>query len=273
VHYLRSLADSRAIIAEAQLGAAGAAAEGSGKNLRRAVVLGASFIGLEVAASLRAREVTVHVVAPEAVPLERVMGPDLGAYIRRLHEAHGVVFHLGHKTTAIEETRDGLVVRLDDGTALEADFMVIGVGVKPATALAQAAGLQVDDGILVDEQLQASAPGVYAAGDVARWRDRRGQRLRVEHWVVAQRMGQCVARNLLGAGERFEDVPFFWSAHYDASINYVGHGAGWERAELDGKPDDKDCTVRFWKGDELVAVATIYRDQESLQAEVELAKR
>jgi NADPH-dependent 2,4-dienoyl-CoA reductase/sulfur reductase-like enzyme/nitrite reductase/ring-hydroxylating ferredoxin subunit len=260
VRYLRSLADSRAIIAEAQKG-------------KRAVVIGASFIGLEVAASLRTREVEVHMVAPDEVPLGKIMGPELGGYLKRLHESRGVQFHLGRKPAAIEETARGMTVRLDDDSVLDADFVVIGVGVRPATALAQAAGLQVEDGVLVDEKLQASGPGVFAAGDVARYRDRSGQRLRIEHWVVAQRMGQTAARNMLGAEEKFDDVPFFWSAHYDVSVNYVGHGAGWDRSELTGSPDDKDCAVRYFKGDQLVAVATIYRDQESLQAAVTLGKR
>jgi NADPH-dependent 2,4-dienoyl-CoA reductase/sulfur reductase-like enzyme/nitrite reductase/ring-hydroxylating ferredoxin subunit len=260
VHTLRTLGDSRAIIALA----------GKGK---RAVVVGASFIGLEAAAALRAREVSVHVVAPDDVPLGKVMGPDLGAYIRALHEEHGVVFHLGTRPRSIDDGTSGLVVRLEDGTAVEADFVVVGIGVRPAMELAAQAGIAVDNGVIVDEQLQTSVPGVYAAGDVARFVDGNGQRLRVEHWAVAQRMGQTAARNLLGAGERWTDVPFFWSQHYDVGINYVGSGVGWDRAELDGKPADKDCAVRYYRGATLVAVATIFRDHESLEAELELERR
>jgi NADPH-dependent 2,4-dienoyl-CoA reductase/sulfur reductase-like enzyme len=257
VSYLRSLADSRAIIERAN-------------QARRAVVVGGSFIGLEVAAALRARKLEVHVVAPESVPLQHVMGPELGLFLRQLHESHGVVFHLGHKPTAITNH----AVTLDDGTELPADLVVIGVGVRPRVELATQAGLRVDNGVLVDEYLETSHPGVYAAGDLARWPDpHSGERIRVEHWVVAERQGQTAARNLIGERERFDAVPFFWSQHYDVGINYVGHARGWDRIEIDGDPANKDCAVRFYAAGKLAALATIYRDLESLQAEVEFEAR
>ncbi len=252
VHYLRSLADSDRIIAAT----AGA---------RRAVIIGASFIGLEVAASLRARGLETHVVAPEAIPMARILGPELGAHIRRLHESHGVVFHL--EDTATEINASGL--RLKSGAALAADFVVIGVGVRPNTALAEAAGLTVDKGVLVNEFLETSERGVYAAGDIARWPDKiTGERVRVEHWVVAERQGQTAAHNILGRGERFDAAPFFWSQHYDQAVSYVGHAPSWDRAELSGDPAAGDCAVTFYKGDRKLAVATLGRDLESLQAEV-----
>lgn len=254
--YLRSLADSRAVIAAAS-------------SARRAVVLGASFIGLEVAASLRHRGLEVAVVAPEEVPLARVMGAELGAFVRRVHEEHGVAFHLGRTARAVGPDS----VTLDDGTRLGADFVVAGVGVRPRVELARAAGIETDDGILVDDHLETSAPGVFAVGDAARWRDPRGgERIRVEHWVFAERTGQAAARNLLGARDRFGVVPFFWSQHYDVVIAYVGHAARWDRIELDGDPGARDCAATFLRDGRKLAVATIFRDAESLRAELELER-
>lgn len=256
MHYLRTKEDSEAIIEAAT-------------NARSAVVIGASFIGLEVAASLRARDLAVDVVAPENLPLERVMGPDVGAFVRSLHEEHGVRFHLG--TTVQRVTEHGVV--LEDGEAIAGDLIVAGIGVRPRDEVAKAAGLTVDDGILVNERLETSAPDVYAAGDVARFPDpRTGEPIRVEHWVVAQRMGQHAARVILGAREPFRDAPFFWSQHYDVAIAYVGHAPGWDEIEMDGTPAEKDCTVRFKRDGAVQAVATIFRDRESLAFEAELER-
>ena len=254
VHYLRSLANSWAIIAAALA-------------VKQVVVIGASFIGLEVAASLRTRGLDVHVVAPEAVPLERVLGRELGAFVQTLHEEKGVVFHLSHKPARIEQ---GAVV-LDDGTRIRADLVVVGVGVQPRLGLAEEAGLVLDRGITVNALLESSAPSVYAAGDIARWPDpHSGDRIRVEHWVVAQRMGQMAARNILGAAEPFAQVPFFWSAHYDVSINYVGHAETWDVLQMEGSTERRDAAVRFERGGRLLALATVFRDAESLRVESEM---
>jgi apoptosis-inducing factor 3 len=253
VFTLRSLADSRAIIARAT--AAGAT---------RAVVIGASFIGLEVAAALRARGLKVCVVGPEARPLERVLGPELGDYVRTLHESHGVHFHLGRSATAIEP--DAVVQ--DDGSRAKADFVVVGIGVRPAVALAEQAGLALDRGVLVNEFLETSAQGVYAAGDLARYPDgRSGGSVRIEHWVVAERQGQTAARNMLGRAQPFTAVPFFWSQHYDKTISYVGHAERWDAIEVSGSVAQADCLVAYRTGDRIDAIATIGRELDSLRAE------
>lgn len=252
VHVLRSVADSRAIIALAE-------------GARRAVVIGASFIGLEVAASLRARNVEVHVVGLEQRPMERVLGPELGDFVRALHEEHGVIFHLGDTVTAI----DGKRAALKSGDVIEADIVVVGVGVRPRLGLAEKAGLAIDRGVTVDLFMETSVPGIYAAGDIARWPDpHSGENIRVEHWVVAERQGQTAARNMLGQQERFDVVPFFWSQHYDVPINYVGHAEKWDEIAVEGDIAGRDCLLRYKLKGRVLAVASIYRDVASLEAEL-----
>jgi NADPH-dependent 2,4-dienoyl-CoA reductase/sulfur reductase-like enzyme/nitrite reductase/ring-hydroxylating ferredoxin subunit len=249
---LRTVGDCNTLIA--RVGAA-----------RRCVVVGASFIGLEVAASLRARGLEVHVVAPEARPMERVMGAAIGDMVRAIHESHEVSFHLGATVTAIAQDS----VTLSSGERLGADLVVVGIGVRPAVALAMQAGLTVDRGVVVDEFLQTNMTDIYAAGDIARWPDKlTGQRIRVEHWVVAQRQGQVAACNMLGLRQRFDAVPFFWSQHFDTTIAYVGHAEQWDRLDIEGDPGAHDCAVSFWRDGRKLAMATVGRDRDSLRAEM-----
>ncbi|WP_409189529.1 FAD-dependent oxidoreductase [Bradyrhizobium sp. RDM4] len=256
VHTLRSVADSRAII-----NAAGSA--------KRVLVIGASFIGLEVAASLRARKLEVHVVAPEERPMQKVLGAEMGDFVRALHEENGVNFHL--KDTV--EKLDGTRATLKSGSVIEADLVVVGIGVKPRLALAEHAGLAADRGVSVSEYLETSVAGIFAAGDIARWPDPHSRQIiRVEHWVVAERQGQTAARNMMGGRERFEAVPFFWSQHYDVPINYVGHAESFDDIAIDGSISGKDCLLKYRKGGRVLAVASIYRDLDNLKAELEMER-
>jgi apoptosis-inducing factor 3 len=256
IFVLRSLKDCRAIIERA-------------RTARSAVVLGASFIGLEVAASLRTRNIEVHVVAPEERPMEKILGPDFSRLVQTLHEEHGVLFHLQNTTSGVEGKR----ITLSGGAVLEADLIVAGLGVRPRLGLAEAAGLRIDRGVAVDAFLETSVPGIFAAGDIARWPDRlTGEAIRVEHWVVAERQGQTAALNMLGLRQPFDAVPFFWSQHYDVPINYVGHAEKWDDLAVEGDIANKDGLARMRRAGRTLAVASVFRDLQSLEAEVGLER-
>jgi NADPH-dependent 2,4-dienoyl-CoA reductase/sulfur reductase-like enzyme/nitrite reductase/ring-hydroxylating ferredoxin subunit len=249
VHVLRTLSDSKAITA------------GGGP----AVVIGSSFIGLEVAASLKARGLDVTVVGPDAIPLARVLGDEVGAYIQRVHEAKGVKFRLGRKPAKITATH----VVLDDGTEIAAKQVVLGVGVKPRLDLAQAAGLSIDRGVVVDAELRA-APGIWAAGDIARY-PFGGENVRIEHWQVAVRHGQAVARAMLGKPGR-RDVPFFWSQHHDVTLKYVGHAEKFDKPEVHGDLDKQDAHVVYRDGKTIRAVVTLGRDKLGLEVDAAMER-
>jgi apoptosis-inducing factor 3 len=256
VRRLRTLADSKAIIAQAQ-------------QAKRCLVIGASFIGLEAAASLRHRGLEVTVVGQEAVPLEKVLGKGLGQWVQNLHEQNGVRFLLGTTPRAVREDQ----VELSDGQSIPAELVILGVGVAPRTALAENCGLTVDNGVIVDEHLRTSAVDIYAAGDIARYPDPiSGERVRIEHWVLAERQGQAVAREMLGIGHGFRDVPFFWSQHYDAVISYVGHASSWDGLEIRGDLEARNACAIYRRTGRVIAVATIGRDRVSLAVEAALER-
>jgi NADPH-dependent 2,4-dienoyl-CoA reductase/sulfur reductase-like enzyme/nitrite reductase/ring-hydroxylating ferredoxin subunit len=250
VRTLRSETDARKLVEDVS-------------NAKRVAVVGAGFIGLEVAAALRRRNLEVHAVGQSSLPLLNVLGPQLAGLVKRTHEEAGVVLHLGTEAAGLV---DG-VLELSDGTRIEADLLVVGVGVRPRTRLAEAAGLSVDDGIVVDAAMRTSAPAIWAAGDVARFPDgRSGSTARVEHWAVAEHQGQLAALSMLGQEGR-QVAPFFWSRHHDLTINYVGHAEKWDRLEVDGDIDRADATVRYYRGDLLLAVAPVGREMDSLEAQ------
>lgn len=256
VHYLRTQADGEALVAAAQ-------------GARRAVVIGASFIGLEVAASLHARNIEVQVVGRETRLMEKVLGAQVGEHLQALHEKHGVVFHLGTDPAHI----DAQSVTLSNGVTRTADLVVVGIGVRPAIALAEQAGLATDHGVVVDEYLETSVRGIFAAGDIARWPDAlTGELVRVEHWAVAERQGQTAARNLLGQGQRYAAVPFFWAEQYDFALAYVGHAERFDEALIDGDLAAQDCTITYRRAGQTLAAAVVHRDLAGLHAEVELER-
>jgi len=256
VRYLRSLADARALVAKALV-------------CKHVVVVGTSFIGMEVAASLRTRNIEVDAIGLGSVPMLKTLGMEVGTFIRKLHEKHGVTFHSGTTVTAIDEH----CVTLRNGETLDADLVVVGIGVRPAVELAQAAGLAIDRGVSVDEYLETSEPGIFAAGDIARWPDRRsGEHIRVEHFVVAERQGQTAARNILGRREPFDAVPFFWTEQYDLGIGYVGHAEHWDTVDIDGTLETRNCSITYRRDGNKLAVAAIHRDLAGLRTELEFER-
>jgi 3-phenylpropionate/trans-cinnamate dioxygenase ferredoxin reductase component len=239
VLYLRSVHDSDAL--RERLDGGGAV-----------VVVGAGWIGAEVAASARQRGLEVTVIEPASVPLERVMGAEVGAIYRDIHTDHGVEMLMGTGVEAFAGDAAVERVRTSDGRVIDCDFVVVGVGVQPRTQLAAQAGLNVDNGIVVDEHLETSVPGVFAAGDVANARHRfYGERIRVEHWANALHQGPAAARNMLGQAAPFDRLPYFFSDQYDVGMEYSGFAREWDRVVFRGDPASREF-VAFWISDERV---------------------
>jgi 3-phenylpropionate/trans-cinnamate dioxygenase ferredoxin reductase component len=241
VLYLRSVADSDALRARLDRGGA-------------VVVIGAGWIGAEVAASARQRGLEVTVIDPLSVPLERVLGTEVGAIYRDIHIDHGVRMLMGTGVEAFEGGTAVERVRTTDGRELECDFVVVGVGVQPRTGLAAQAGLAVDNGILVDQHLEASAPDVFAAGDAANAHHPfYGERIRVEHWANALHQGPVAARAMLGEPDVYDRLPYFFSDQYDVGMEYAGFARAWDRVVFRGDPATREF-IAFWlTGDRVVA--------------------
>jgi 3-phenylpropionate/trans-cinnamate dioxygenase ferredoxin reductase subunit len=236
---LRTIADSEAIRARIESGG-------------RLVTIGAGWIGAEVAASARQRGCEVTILDMAQLPLERVLGAEVGAIYRDIHADHGVQFSGGTAIEAIEGAGSVTGVRLAGGRRIEADFVVVGVGVEPRTELAEAAGIAIDNGILVDEHLQTSAPGIFAAGDVANARHPfYDARIRVEHWANALNQGPAAARNMLGGGEPYDRLPYFFSDQYDVGMEYTGYATAWDQVVFRGDPQRREF-IAFWLRDERV---------------------
>lgn len=233
VHYLRSLDDADAIRSAAT-------------GAHRAVVVGGGWIGAEIAASLRQLGLPVAMVAGTSVPLERVLGAEVGGVYRDLHAEHGVEFLMNQRVAAFQGQTAVEAVETADGTRISGDLVVVGIGAEPRTRLAQEAGLEVGNGIIVDEFLETSTPGIYAAGDVAAaWHPVLNTRLRVEHWDNARRQGRTAARNMLGRAEPYARIPYFYSDQYDLGMEYAGYAPGWDRVVFRGEPASREF-VAFW---------------------------
>ena len=251
VFTLRSFADARNIIRQ------------TGPRTR-AVIVGSSFIGLEAAAALRARDVEVDVISPESVPFEGVFGSEVGRFLRSLHERNGVRFRLRTAAAGF----NGRSVALADGTRIEADMVLVGIGVRPRTGVAVSAGLSTSEGVRVDAFLETAAPGVYAAGDIATYPDPvSGQPTRIEHWVTAQRQGQTAAANMLGLGQRYDAVPFFWTEQYGVALRYVGDGRGFDEVAIAGDVESGDFIARYFVEGVHRASAAVGHDVEILEDE------
>ena len=229
---MRTFADSDAL--RARLDAGG-----------KLVVVGAGWIGIEVAASARQRGVGVTVIAPDSVPLERVLGPEVGAIYRDIHLDHGVEMLLESAVASFEG--DGTVqrVRTQDGRTIDCDAVVVGIGATRRTGLAAAAGLAVRDGVLVDGRLETSVPGIFAAGEVASQLHPQLGRLRVEHWDNALRQGLAAARGMLGSSDGYRRTPYFFSDQYDVGMEYSRHASGRDRVVLRGTPATHEF-IAFW---------------------------
>jgi NADPH-dependent 2,4-dienoyl-CoA reductase/sulfur reductase-like enzyme/nitrite reductase/ring-hydroxylating ferredoxin subunit len=251
VHFLRSFSDCKSLISALS-------------GIKKVIIVGAGFIGLEAAAALKARGLDVTIVAPNEFPLEHVVGREIGSFLKSVHEKNGVRFHLRRFVEKIEKS--GVI--LDDKSILSADLVLVATGIQPSADFAKDRGIRYDNGILVNEYLETDAQDVFATGDVARWPSQFSQKpIRIEHWVVAQRQGQVAAENMMGKKRKYKEVPFFWSQQFDVILNYVGYSASPESAKIYGNLSERDCVVAYSENGTITAALTIGRDLQSLQLE------
>lgn len=251
VHFLRSFSDCKALIEDLKIA-------------KKVVIVGAGFIGLEAAAALTARKMNVCIVATGQFPLERLVGPEVGAFLKSVHETNGIQFRLGRTVERIEKNR----IILDDQSSEPADLVLVATGIVPSTEFLSESEIKIENGVSVDEYLETTAKDVFAAGDLASWPSEvSGERVRIEHWVVAQRMGQVAAANMMGAKKRYSEIPFFWSQQFDVTLNYVGHATSFTHTRIYGRLAERDCAVAYLDKDTVKAVLTIGRDSQNLEIE------
>jgi apoptosis-inducing factor 3 len=233
------------------------------EGARRVAVIGASFIGLEAAAALRQRKLEVSVIAPETVPLGKIFGEDIGAWLKGIHENQGVRFYLGRKPVEIAGSESVKGVRLDNGTEVAADLVVAGVGVSPILDYLSGTAMVNENSVPVDPRLRTSAPGVFAAGDIASVPYAPiGRRIRVEHWAVAERQGQHAARAMLGLAKPYDEIPFFWTRQYDMSLCYLGWAMSYDRIAYRGRIGEEGILAGYFEKGKLLAVASLRRSME-----------
>lgn len=249
VFLLRSFSDTDAIVAVAVKG-------------KRVVVIGASFIGMEVASSLRTRDCEVTVVAPDKVPFMKILGPEIGKLFQDVHSQNGVKFKLSAHVKSFEGNGKVEAVILENGERIEADFVVVGIGVKPATDFLEGVKLHKDGGVITDNHL-CVAENLYAAGDITHFPDSRtGDDTRIEHWRTAMQQGRTAAHNMTGKRTAFTAVPFFWRTQFDTTLNYVGHVKDWDRIIFQGDVEKHDFLAFYIKEHRILAVAGMNRDRE-----------
>ena len=261
IHYLRTIEEADLIRDEARPG-------------RRAVVVGAGFIGCEVTASLRGLGVEVEVVEIFDTTLQRALGPELGGVLEAIHRDHGVVFHFGQLVERFlgSERVEGVVT--DQGRTIECDFVVVGVGIQPGTDVVNDTGVATEDGILVDELCRTNVEGVYAAGDVAsHWHPLFDRRIRVEHWDNALKHGAAAARSMLGKTESFDDPHWFWSDQYDHNLQSIGLLSDWEEMVVRGSLEERNFVAFFLKGGLLMGVVGLDRGRDVRQCRALIAAR